>query len=143
MNEFTCYESDRGVRTQVYDPTGEAMTLGDLVDLLNAQAAEISQLRANVGAGDTAIASLEQESEVYQRERSEARQAARWLLPFLCNAPMHVQAALFRWPWLETTETRDEIGKCESCHIGIHEGDEHDTYEDGIKVCRDCRVNYQ
>ena len=33
--KFTCLESNRAVRTNVYDPTGEAMTVDDIVDLLN------------------------------------------------------------------------------------------------------------
>jgi predicted kinase len=36
-------------------------------------------------------------------ERDEAREAARWLLPFLVNCPAHVDVAASRWPWLLDT----------------------------------------
>lgn len=34
-------------------------------------------------------------------ERDDARQAARWMLPFLVNEPQHLREACRRWPWLE------------------------------------------
>lgn len=34
-------------------------------------------------------------------ERDDARQAARWMLPFLVNEPQHIREACRRWPWLE------------------------------------------
>jgi len=57
---FTCLESNRDILSIVYDPTGNAMTHGDIVDTLNALQAEVYQLRADVGGGDTAIRALEQ-----------------------------------------------------------------------------------
>lgn len=33
--EFICYEHDCDVKSQVYGPTGEALTIGEIVELLN------------------------------------------------------------------------------------------------------------
>lgn len=40
-------------------------------------------------------------------ERDDAREAARWMLPFLVNEPQHLREACRRWPWLE------EVVPCE------------------------------
>lgn len=32
---FSCYESNRDVLTQIYDPQGNALTMGNIVDFLN------------------------------------------------------------------------------------------------------------
>ncbi len=37
MMKCTCYESDDGVLTQIYDPSGNAMTMGEIVRRLNAE----------------------------------------------------------------------------------------------------------
>ena len=47
---FTCLDSNREIKSFVYDPTGEAMSHGDVVDMLNALQAEVYQLRANVAS---------------------------------------------------------------------------------------------
>lgn len=33
---LTCYDSDREVRSQIYDPQGNALTIGELADRFNA-----------------------------------------------------------------------------------------------------------
>ena len=41
----TCAESDKSVLTQIYDPNGNAMTMGEIVCRLNESAAEIERLK--------------------------------------------------------------------------------------------------
>ena len=46
---FTCLESNRDILSIVYDPTGNAMTHGDIVDTLNALQAEVYRLSRRGG----------------------------------------------------------------------------------------------
>jgi len=41
----TCYESDEQVLTQIYDPNGNALTMGEIVTIINDQAEERQRLR--------------------------------------------------------------------------------------------------
>lgn len=90
---------------------GHAVDLEDVVAELQQQQAEIERLR-NV---DAELAREKKEVERLEyawrdlqrtkdREVGEAREAARWLLPFLVNEPKHLAIAIDRYPWLEEGE---------------------------------------
>jgi hypothetical protein len=45
IDRVTCYESNEQVLTQIYDPNGNALTMGEIVCIINEQAEEIRELR--------------------------------------------------------------------------------------------------
>ena len=67
-----CMESDEDIRSVIYDPSGNAMTNGEIVERIN----------------DT------------ECRLQESRVAARWLLGYIANDTEHTRVAIRNWPWL-------------------------------------------
>ena len=44
----------------------------------------------------------------------DARNAARWLMPFLCNEPAYLATAVQQWPWLKNNAADHELDVCKS-----------------------------
>lgn len=50
MAGFSCYRDDYEVRSQIYDPSGVALTYGDIVKLLNAESELLAACEALLNA---------------------------------------------------------------------------------------------
>ena len=86
---------------QVFDMGGLNDAWALECDQIKAKLVKImAQYKEQQEAFHAEVLSLGGKLTVVEDDRDEARNAARWLLPFTINTP-HTQRAVERWPWLD------------------------------------------
>jgi hypothetical protein len=64
----TCYESNGQVLTQIYEPNGNALTIGEIVCIINDQAEEIWRLKQR---HEVALDIIEEDGDEIRRLKAE------------------------------------------------------------------------